>query len=144
MHIRRPGKDNWTYLGRVSVYQDLTTDSPIVFVRSNTNDRVLATFTEKSSICVDKRGNFVVVASVEPAGVISYSLHAQNNPDALRILASIELAAYKLGSLSGTENRAQTRLRRKIEKTIREDRKRRHRRRRDDESLVALLDGTTL
>lgn len=30
MHIRRPGKDNWTYLGRVSVYQDLTTDSPIV------------------------------------------------------------------------------------------------------------------
>lgn len=30
MHIRRPGKDNWTYLGRVSVYQDLTSDSPIV------------------------------------------------------------------------------------------------------------------
>jgi len=86
----------------------------------------------------------VVVASVEPAGVISYSLHAQNTPDALRILASIELAAYKLGSLSGTENRAQTRLRRKIEKTIREDRKRRHRRRRDDDALVALLDGTTL
>lgn len=183
MHIRRPGKDNWTYLGRVSVYQDLTTDSPIVgefnpvclpsdfldepdmpfytlkkyqdtdfilaanskiVVRSSTNDRVLATFTEKSSICVDKRGNFVVVASVEPAGVVSYSLHAQNTPDALRLLASIELAAYKLGSLSGTENRAQTRLRRKIEKTIREDRKRRHRRRRDDDALVALLDGTTL
>ena len=105
---------------------------------------MLATFTEKSSICVDKRGNFVVVASVEPAGVISYSLHAQNTPDALRLLASIELAAYKLGSLSGTENRAQTRLRRKIEKTIREDRKRRHRRRRDDDALVALLDNTTL
>ena len=121
----------------------LAANSKIV-VRSNTNDRVLATFAEKSSICVDKRGNFVVVASVEPAGVVSYSLHAQNTPDALRLLASIELAAYKLGSLSGTENRAQTRLRRKIEKTIREDRKRRHRRRRDDDALVAMLDSTTL
>ncbi|CAG7846018.1 SubName: Full=Uncharacterized protein {ECO:0000313/EMBL:CCA69252.1} [Serendipita indica DSM 11827] len=144
MHIRRPGRDNWSYVGRVGVYQELTPKTPIVVVRLQSNDKTIATFSESSNISVDKRGNFIVIASVEPAGVISYSLHAQTNNDALRLLASIELAAYKLGSVSGTENRAQSKLRRKIERTIREDRRKRHKRRKDDDMLVAMLGNASL
>jgi len=149
MHVRRPGRDNWSYIGRVGIFQELTHKAPIVVIRLQNNDKVIATFTESSNISVDKRGNFIVVASVEPAGVISYSLHAQSNNDALRLLASIELAAYKLGTVTGTENRQQSKLRRKIDRTIKEDRRRRHRRRKDDDALVAMLgnanlDGTTV
>lgn len=93
---------------------------------------------------MDKRGNFVVIASVEPMGVVSYSLHAQSSGDALQVLTAIELAAYKLGSLSGTENRAQNKLRRRIEKTIKDDRKRRHRRRKEDDALVEMLGSATI
>ncbi|KIM26000.1 hypothetical protein M408DRAFT_34059, partial [Serendipita vermifera MAFF 305830] len=81
MHVRRPGRDNWSYIGRVGIFQELTHKAPIVVVRLQSNDKVVATFSENSNISVDKRGNFIVVASVEPAGVISYSLHAQTNND---------------------------------------------------------------
>ncbi|KAG8824865.1 hypothetical protein FRB91_010439 [Serendipita sp. 411] len=144
MHIRRPGRDNWSYIGRVGIYQELSHKTPIVVVRLQSNDKTVTTFTEHSNISVDKRGNFIVVASVEPAGVISYSLHAQTNNDALRLLESIELAAYKLGSITGNENRSQVKLRKRIEKTIKDDRRRRHKRRKEDDALVAMLDGTTL
>ncbi|KAG8772831.1 hypothetical protein FRC15_002441, partial [Serendipita sp. 397] len=66
------------------------------------------------------------------------------NNDALRLLESIELAAYKLGSITGNENRSQVKLRKRIEKTIKDDRRRRHKRRKEDDALVAMLDGTTL
>ncbi|CAG8754084.1 14181_t:CDS:2, partial [Acaulospora colombiana] len=112
MHVRRPGRDNWSYIGRVGVFQELTHKAPVVVVRLQSTDKVVVAFSEHSNISVDKRGNFVVIASVEPSGVVSYSLHAQTNNDALRLLASIELAAYKLGSITGTENRQQTQLRR--------------------------------
>lgn len=113
-------------------------------IRLQSNDKIIATFNDRSNLSVDKRGNFIVVASVEPAGVISYSLHAQSNSDALRLLASIELAAYKLGSVTGSENRQQSKLRRKIDRTIKEDRRRRHRRRKDDDALVAMLGNANL
>ncbi|PVG02144.1 hypothetical protein CPB86DRAFT_697606 [Serendipita vermifera] len=144
MHIRRPGRDNWSYIGRVGIFQELTHKAPVVVVRLQSTDKVVVAFSEHSNISVDKRGNFVVIASVEPSGVVSYSLHAQTNNDALRLLASIELAAYKLGSITGTENRQQTQLRRRIEKTIKEDRRRRHRRRKDDDALVAMLGSANL
>lgn len=144
MHIRRPGRDNWSYIGRVNVYQELTHKAPVVVVRLQSNDKIVATFSESSNVSVDKRGNFIVVAAVEPAGVISYSLHAQTNNDALKLLASIELAAYKLGTLTGTENRQQARLRRRIEKTIKDDRRRRHKRKKDDDALVAMLGSASI
>jgi arginine/lysine/ornithine decarboxylase len=118
--------------------------SHFIVVRLQSTDKVVVAFSEHSNISVDKRGNFVVIAAVEPSGVVSYSLHAQTNNDALRLLASIELAAYKLGSITGTENRQQTQLRRRIEKTIKEDRRRRHRRRKDDDALVAMLGSANL
>ncbi|KAG8835528.1 hypothetical protein FRC17_002757 [Serendipita sp. 399] len=144
MHIRRPGRDNWSYIGRVGIYQELSHKTPIVVVRLQSNDKTVTTFSEHSNISVDKRGNFIVVAAVEPAGVISYSLHAQTNNDALRLLESIELAAYKIGSIAGTENRQQVKMRKRIEKTIKDDRRRRHRRRKEDDALVAMLDSTSL
>lgn len=30
MHIRRPGRDNWSYIGRVTIFQELTHKSPVV------------------------------------------------------------------------------------------------------------------
>lgn len=30
MHIRRPGRDNWSYIGRVLVFQELTHKAPTV------------------------------------------------------------------------------------------------------------------
>jgi len=62
----------------------------------------------------------------------------------LKLLASIELSAYKLGTLTGTENRHQTKLRRRIEKTIKDDRRRRHKRKKEDDALVAMLGSASL
>ena len=125
-------------------------------VRNAATDKVITVFSEGSDIQADKRGNFIVIASVEAAagGVMSYSLNVSrccsgsftdtqteagsrqtvNNSDALRLLASIELASYRCRAVA--DPKSQNKSRRRIEKVIKDDRRRRHRRRKADDELV--------
>jgi hypothetical protein len=136
MHVRRPGRDSWTYIGRAIVSHDVSGHSSRVVVRNAATDKVITVFSEGSDIQADKRGNFIVIASVEAAagGVMSYSLNTVNNSDALRLLASIELASYRCRAVA--DPKSQNKSRRRIEKVIKDDRRRRHRRRKADDELV--------
>lgn len=58
-----------------------------------------------------------------------------NNSDTLRLLASIELACYRCRlALSDPRNHAKTR--RRIERVIKDDKRRRHRRRKDQDAMI--------
>lgn len=59
---------------------------------------------------------------------------ALNNAETIRLLASIELACYKCKSIS--DPRSQSKSRRKIERLIKDDRRKRHRRRKDQEAMI--------
>lgn len=56
--------------------------------------------------------------------------------DTLRLLASIELACYRSKQLFSDPKRYSS-SRRKIERVIREDRRKRHRRKRDEEDMIS-------
>ncbi len=66
--------------------------------------------------------------------VFSY-WQALNNSETLRLLASIELACYKC-KVSLQDPRIHHKARRRIERLIKDDRRKRHRRRKDQESLI--------
>lgn len=111
---------------------------------------------QASDLQAEKRGNFVVIGCVEHGRVISWSLNvcqshkchskcstyslpsatnqALNNAETIRLLASIELACYKCKSIS--DPRSQGKSRRKIERLIKDDRRKRHRRRKDQEAMI--------
>jgi len=135
VHIRRPEKDSWVYLGRGLVTQEVTGHSSRVVVRTLSTGKVMATFSESSDLQAEKRGNFVVIGCVEGARVVSWSLNALNNSETLRLLASIELACYRCKQALA-DPRLHTKSRRKIERVIKDDRRRRHRRRKDQESMI--------
>lgn len=135
VHIRRPEKDSWAYLGRALVSQEVVGQSSRVVVRSLTSGKVLVAFGEVSELQAEKRGNFVVVGCVEGSRVISWSLNAVNNSETLRLLASIELACYRC-RLAVVDPRTHTKSRRRIERVIKEDRRRRHRRRKDQDAMI--------
>ncbi|KAG2150073.1 hypothetical protein BD769DRAFT_1624603 [Suillus cothurnatus] len=128
VHIRRPEKDSWAYLGLVG-------QASRVVVRSLTSSKVLVAFGEVSELQAEKRGNFVVVGCVEGSRVVSWSLNAVNNTETLRLLASIELACYRC-RLAVVDPRTHTKSRRRIERVIKEDRRRRHRRRKDQDAMI--------
>ncbi|KAJ7596970.1 hypothetical protein C8J56DRAFT_302573 [Mycena floridula] len=134
VHIRRPDKDAWVYLGRGIVSQEVTGHSSRVVVRS-TSGKIIALFSEMSDLQAEKRGNFVVIGCVEGSKVVSWSLNALNNSETLRLMASIELACYKCKSAL-TDPKQHSKSRRKIERVIKDDRRRRHRRRKDQEALI--------
>jgi hypothetical protein len=135
VHIRRPERDSWVYMGRGVVSQEVIGHSSRVVVRALTTNKLLTQFGEWSDLQAEKRGNFVVIGCVEDSGVVSWSLNALNNSDTLRLLASIELACYKCKN-SLTDSRKAGKDRRKIDRIIKEDRRRRHRRRKDQEALI--------
>jgi len=58
-----------------------------------------------------------------------------NNSETLRLLASIELACYRCKQAL-VDPRLHTKVRRRIERVIKDDRRRRHRRRKDQEAMV--------
>jgi hypothetical protein len=60
---------------------------------------------------------------------------ALNNSETLRLLASIELACYKCKQALA-DPRLHTKVRRRIERVIKDDRRRRHRRRKDQEAMI--------
>ncbi|KAF9787258.1 hypothetical protein BJ322DRAFT_983423, partial [Thelephora terrestris] len=143
VHIRRPGKDAWVYLGRATVTQEILGQSSRVVVRSATNDKIMTTFHESCDLQAEKRGNFVVIGCVESSRVVSWSLNALNNSETLRLLASIELACYKCKQAVG-DPRMHSKIRRRIAHVIKEDRRKRHKRRRDQDALVDALARTDI
>ncbi|KAG9314307.1 hypothetical protein JVU11DRAFT_5096 [Chiua virens] len=135
VHIRRPEKDSWVYLGRALVSQEIAGQSSRVVVRSMSSGKVMVSFGELSDLQAEKRGNFVVIGSVEGSRVVSWSLNALNNSDTLRLLASIELACYRC-RLALVDPRSHTKTRRRIERTIKDDKRRRHKRRKDQDAMI--------
>ncbi|KAH9937032.1 uncharacterized protein B0H18DRAFT_968841 [Fomitopsis serialis] len=138
VHIRRPDKDSWTYLGRALVAQE---QSRIV-VRSAASRKIMTTFGEDAPLQAEKRGNFVVVGCIEGTRVVSWSFNAQNNSETLRLLASIELTCDSRRFSSNSSQ--QSSHRRLIARMIKDDRRKRHRRRKDTDNLVAALERTGL
>ncbi|KAA1468689.1 hypothetical protein DENSPDRAFT_834085 [Dentipellis sp. KUC8613] len=135
VHIRRPEKDSWVYVGRGVVTLEVSGHSSQVVVRSTSTNKVLTMFGEGSDLQAEKRGNFVVVGCVEGSKVISWSLNALNNAETLRLLASIELACYRCKQAVG-DPRSHFKSRRKIERAIKDDRRKRHRRRKEQDSMI--------
>lgn len=156
---------------------------PRAVIRAVSSGKVLTTFSEvrcpapgesgvrtltrvrgqMSEVQADKRGTFIVVASVESTGVTSWSLNvsvvhshisdprlltpippqAVNNSDALKLLASIELACYRCKQAilePGRYNKS----RRRIEKVVREDRRRRHTNKREEDELATAFGQQTI
>ncbi|KIJ68523.1 hypothetical protein HYDPIDRAFT_82685 [Hydnomerulius pinastri MD-312] len=135
VHIRRPEKDSWVYLGRALVSQEVMGQSSRVVIRAMTSGKVLVAFGEVSDLQAEKRGNFVVIGCVEGAHVVSWSLNALNNSDTLRLLASIELACYRC-RLAVVDPRTHAKTRRRIERIIKDDRRKRHKRRKDQDAMI--------
>jgi len=138
VHIRRPERDSWVYVGRATVSLDTTGHSSQVLVRSTSTDKVLTVFSENSELQAEKRGNFVVVGSIEGSKVISWSLNALNASETLRLLACIELACYRCKQ-AVADPRSHHRTRRRIERVIKDDRRKRHRRRQEQETMIDLF-----
>ncbi|KAJ6621657.1 hypothetical protein B0H10DRAFT_2016911 [Mycena sp. CBHHK59/15] len=143
VHIRRPDRDSWVYMGRGVVTQDISGHSSRVVVRAVSTGKVIAVFSEGSDLQAEKRGNFVVIGCVEGSRVVSWSLNALNNSETLRLLASIELACYKCKQALA-DPRMHTKARRRIERVIKDDRRRRHRRRKDQEAMIDAFSKQTI
>ncbi|KAF7966255.1 hypothetical protein HWV62_39429 [Athelia sp. TMB] len=135
VHIRRPEKDSWVYLGRALVSQEVVGQASRVVVRAVQSQKIIAVFGEMSDLQAEKRGNFVVLGCVEGSRVISWSLNALNNSETLRLMASIELACYRCKQALA-DPRMHNKSRRRIERVIKDDRRRRHRRRKDADAMV--------
>ncbi|KAK2461974.1 hypothetical protein APHAL10511_006437 [Amanita phalloides] len=143
VHIRKPERDSWAYLGRATVTQEVAGHSSRVVVRATSTGKIMASFGETNDLQAEKRGNFVVIGCVEGSRVVSWSLNALNNSETLRLLASIELACYKCKDPL-SDPRLQGKSRRRIERVIKDDRRRRHRRRKDQEAMVDAFARQTL
>ncbi|KAJ7125650.1 hypothetical protein C8R43DRAFT_1029767 [Mycena crocata] len=143
VHIRRPDRDSWVYMGRGVVSQDISGHSSRVVVRAVSTGKVIAVFSEGSDLQAEKRGNFVVIGCVEGSRVVSWSLNALNNAETIRLLASIELACYKCKQALA-DPRMHTKARRRIERVIKDDRRRRHRRRKDQEAMIDAFSKQTI
>ncbi|KZT30671.1 hypothetical protein NEOLEDRAFT_1153146 [Neolentinus lepideus HHB14362 ss-1] len=143
VHIRRPEKDNWSYLGRGIASHEVSGQTSRVVIRSASTNKVWTTFGEGSDISAEKRGNFVVIGCVDGSRVVSWSLNALNQNDTLRLLAMVELACYRSRTLS-TDPRLHSKIRRRIERIIREDRRKRHKRRKDQDAMVEAFAKSSL
>jgi len=136
VHVRQADKDSWLYLGRAVVTQEVYGQSSrVVVVRHLGNGKPITTFSEASDLQAEKRGNFVVIGCIDGGKVVSWSLNALNNSETLRLLASIELACYKCKQAL-QDPRLHHKARRRIERLIKDDRRKRHRRRKDQEALI--------
>ncbi|KAH9175434.1 hypothetical protein EDB89DRAFT_1947058 [Lactarius sanguifluus] len=139
VHIRRPDRDAWVYVGRATVSLDNNTGRPSqVVVRAASTDKILTVFSESSELQAEKRGNFVVVGCLDGSKVVSWSLNALNSSETLRLLACIELTCYRCKQ-AVADPRFHHRSRRRIERVIKDDRRRRHKRRQDQETMIDLF-----
>jgi hypothetical protein len=140
VHIRRPDRDAWVYVGRATVSLDITSTGHAsqVVVRSSSADKILTVFSESSELQAEKRGNFVVVGCLDGAKVVSWSLNALNASETLRLLACIELTCYRCKQ-AVADPRLHHRSRRRIERVIKDDRRRRHKRRQEQDTMIDLF-----
>ena len=76
-------------------------------------------------------------------GINSDLLQAMNNSDTLRLLASIELACYRCKQAL-MDPRLHYKARRRVERIIKDDRRKRHRRRKDQDAMVDAFARQTL
>ncbi|KAH6917494.1 hypothetical protein BKA70DRAFT_1487386 [Coprinopsis sp. MPI-PUGE-AT-0042] len=143
VHIRRPEKDSWMYLGRGIASHEVTGHSSRVVVRAQSSGKIIVQFDETSDLQAEKRGNFVVIGMVDGSRVVSWSLNAPSSSDTLRLLASIELACYRCKQ-AVVDPRLHVKARRRIERIIKDDRRRRHRRRKDQDSMIEAFSKQTL
>jgi len=143
VHVRKPERDSWVYLGRAIVTQEMNGHSSRVVVRGMATGKVMTSFGESSDLQAERRGNFVVIGCVDGPQVVSWSLNALNNSDTLRLLASIELACYKCNQAL-MDPRLHNKVRRRVERVIKDDRRRRHRRRKDQDSMIDAFAKQTL
>ena len=117
---------------------------------------------QSSDIQAEKRGNFIVIGCVEGSHVVSWSLNvsglftnlelpfthsgpyqALNNSETLRLLATIELACHKFRE-THLDPHLHSKTRRRIERLIKDDRRKRHRRRKDQDAMVDAFAKQTL
>jgi len=143
VHIRKPDRDSWSYLGRGVVSQEMAGHSSRVVIRAISTGKVMTSFGETSDIQAEKRGNFIVIGCVEGSRVVSWSLNALNNTETLRLLATIELACYKCREVH-SDPRLHGKGRRRVDRLIKDDRRRRHRRRKDQDAMVDAFARQTL
>ncbi|KZT06013.1 uncharacterized protein LAESUDRAFT_654940 [Laetiporus sulphureus 93-53] len=141
IHVRRPERDQWTYMGRGIVTQEGVGEPGQMPIRSASSRKILITWGAESAVQPERRGNFVVIGCVEGSRVVSWSLNTQNSSETLRLLASIELACSPRKH-SPTES--QSAFRRRVHRVIKDDRKRRHKRRKDQDAMVAAFARTAL
>jgi hypothetical protein len=129
------------------------------FVRGGLVPLILSLQT--SDIQAEKRGNFIVIGCVEASHVMSWSLNvsgglftnlpfahsgpyqALNNSETLRLLATIELACHKFRE-THLDPHLHSKTRRRIERLIKDDRRKRHRRRKDQDAMVDAFAKQTL
>ncbi|OSD03171.1 hypothetical protein PYCCODRAFT_1434589 [Trametes coccinea BRFM310] len=143
VHVRKPEKDSWAYMGRGVVSQEITGQSSRVVVRSATSHKILAVFGEGAALQAERRGNFVVIGCVEGNRVVSWSLNALNHSETVRLLASIELAAYACKQAMA-DPALHSAIRRRIARVIKDDRRRRHKRRKDQDAMISAFARTGL
>ncbi|KAF7796406.1 hypothetical protein EIP86_007583 [Pleurotus ostreatoroseus] len=143
VHVRRPDKDNWAYLGRAVVSQEAFGQGTRIVVRALSSRKVVTAFSQGLPIQAEKRGNFVVVSCVDGGRVVAWSLNALNTSDTIRLLAILNLTCLVCGKDSLPDPQQNTN-RRRVARVIREDKKRRHKRRRDQDSMIAAFAKTGL
>lgn len=111
---------------------------------------------QSSELQAEKRGNFVVVGCIDGPKVVSWSLNvsivlysakgiltvsisqALNTSETLRLLACIELACYRCKQ-AVADPRSLHRSRRRVERVIKDDRRKRHMRRQEQDAMVDLF-----
>jgi len=135
VHYRKASKDSWKYVGRALVSHEVYGQFSRVVLRSASSNKMLTSFSELTDVQVDKRDNFIVVACVDGLNVVSWSLNALNNAEALRLMTSIELACYR-SQQAVSDPILFSRSRRRIERVVRDDRRRRHQRRKVEDELA--------
>jgi len=143
VHIRRPERDSWQYLGRAIASCEMSEQSSRVVVRSQASNKILTQFDETSDLQAEKRGNFVVIGMVDGARVVSWSLNAPNNSETIRLLASIDLSSRQ-SKQAIVDSRLHGRARKRIERIIKDDRRRRHRRRKEADAMVDAFSRQTI
>ncbi|CDO71654.1 hypothetical protein BN946_scf184911.g125 [Trametes cinnabarina] len=155
VHVRKPDKDSWAYMGRGVVSQEITGQSSRVVVRSATSHKILTVFGESRITDVSRAHlSDLVVGACTPNACTAYASvnlplhinhHAQalNHSETVRLLASIELAAYACKQAMA-DPALHSAIRRRIARVIKDDRRRRHKRRKDQDAMISAFARTGL
>ncbi|KAI0815054.1 hypothetical protein BC629DRAFT_1468932 [Irpex lacteus] len=134
VHVRRPDRDSWAYIGRGVVTQETFGQGSRIVVRALSTRKVIAAFSEGAPLLAEKRGNFVVISCVDAGRVIAWSLNALNNSETLRLQAIIEVSCYSCKHTMANPELLNSH-RKRISRVIKDDRRKRHKRRKDQDAM---------